>query len=692
MRTWWVAGVMLGVLALVGLGTRLVVTRSHDAQVAQLETETRAGLTEAARSASADLDDLSDVLHLTDELMASGGQAREHERELHAILEAVGNVRVMATYSADGQEALYLPDHNSPPEFSSVPFRPAMAATAGRALGLADGRIAVSSMIAGAPSGWLRVFASRFGSPGGPAGAVAVLVDTEPMFSGLRVVGSRADTEQLVLGPNFKVARSTSPAVAAAFASREQLGVPRFAAAFTNLAAGLPGTEVLSSAEAARLGLPASERILGSLPVPMKNGPSWSAVVLASTASVRQNENRLVVQLWLGAAVAVAVLLGVGAYVAASTRRSAALKQTRLHVEELARVNERTQSILDHIPAGVVALSEAGSVLAVNKVLRERSGAAAGATLRSVFAQADEASLARLHALVQAALAAGQVQSLLGEALSLFGSQGHYRVHAVPLHRGDPEVRIVLVLEDLSSLHALQAQLIQAEKLATVGVLAAGIAHEIGTPLGVVRGRAEYVASKLGEGHSQAGSIQVIVEQIDRVSRTIRQLLDFARVKPATPRSVAVGPALRAAEELLGIEARRRGVELGLAVEEGVPAVSADPDQLQQVLINLALNALDASERGSKVTLGAAAEGAAGVCLWVRDAGAGIPAENLHRVFDPFFTTKKRGQGTGLGLTMVAEIVRNHGGHLEVQSAVGQGTSVTLHWPAAADEEAGHAA
>jgi signal transduction histidine kinase len=296
--------------------------------------------------------------------------------------------------------------------------------------------------------------------------------------------------------------------------------------------------------------------------------------------------------------------------------------------------------------------------------------------------------VARLRELVEASAREFRVRSLLGEPLALFGEEGQYNIHAVPLEARDPEVRTLLVVEDLSSVRALETQLLRAEKLATVGVLAAGIAHEIGTPLGVVRGRAEYVLSKLGPAHAQSAGVGVIIEQIDMVSRTIRQLLDFSRLQPASVRPVVLAPLVRDVYELLRLEAERRRVRIELDIPEGLPALAANPDQLQQVLVNLTLNACDACGPGGQVRLSAAAPDGSSAGAWglvtirVSDDGCGIPPESLNQVFDPFFTTKKRGQGTGLGLTMVAHVVRNHGGRVELESAPGRGTCITLLWPA----------
>jgi signal transduction histidine kinase len=223
--------------------------------------------------------------------------------------------------------------------------------------------------------------------------------------------------------------------------------------------------------------------------------------------------------------------------------------------------------------------------------------------------------------------------------------------------------------------------LVRAEKLITVGVLSAGIAHEIGSPLAVIRGRAEQVLGHLGEPSPRAEDVRVIIKHIDNISSTIRQLLDFSRRQPVAPSAVPLSLALERARALLQWKLEAKKLKLEVEVDEDLPMLAADPDQLQQVIVNLLLNACDASEQGRAVVVRAASTGKRRVAFSVADQGCGIAAEHMNAVFDPFFTTKKRGEGTGLGLTIAAGIVRDHAGTIDLESAPGAGTTVTVLWP-----------
>lgn len=245
-------------------------------------------------------------------------------------------------------------------------------------------------------------------------------------------------------------------------------------------------------------------------------------------------------------------------------------------------------------------------------------------------------------------------------------------------------VQLVDQLRDANALaqaHEMENQLVRADRLITVGVMATELAHEIGTPLAVVRGRAEQVLRRL-EPSPGSEDLRVVINQVDHISATVRQLLDFSRRSPLDKRDVSLATVVERTRELLQLKLEARHLQLDLDLPDDLPMLTADPDQLQQVLVNLLLNACDASLPGRRVSVSARPARSQMVGIRVVDQGTGIPPENLSAIFEPFFTTKPRGEGTGLGLAIVAAIVRNHAGRIDVQSAIGQGTTVAVLWPA----------
>ncbi len=245
----------------------------------------------------------------------------------------------------------------------------------------------------------------------------------------------------------------------------------------------------------------------------------------------------------------------------------------------------------------------------------------------------------------------------------------------------------------------LERQVQQAQKLATVGRLASEVAHEVGTPLNIASGRAEVIQKGLPPDHPLSRHVVTILRQIERISGIIRQLLEYARPRRPAVRPVPVGPMLARTVELLEPLAHQRQVNVETQVPDSLPPILADPDQAQQVLLNLMTNALDATPPGGQVRLTAGQtdpeisgtrpriergrpEGAF-LTLVVSDTGRGMPRGQLEQIFEPFFSTKERRGGTGLGLPIVEDIVRSHRGAIEVQSAEGAGTTVLLRWPTA---------
>ena len=225
-----------------------------------------------------------------------------------------------------------------------------------------------------------------------------------------------------------------------------------------------------------------------------------------------------------------------------------------------------------------------------------------------------------------------------------------------------------------------RGEAIRSEKMASVGLLAAGMAHEIGTPLAAIMGYSGILAEELSGDPEKSDYLRRISEESHRIDRIVRGLLDYARPRGAQAEEVEILPLLEKAVELLAAQGVLKFLQVSVEVEPALPRLHADPYQLEQLLINLIMNAKDAMPHGGELQLQAKSAGDF-VVIEVADTGHGMPPEHLHRVFDPFFTTKEPGKGTGLGLAIAARIAESCGGRLTVQSELGKGSRFTLTLP-----------
>jgi two-component system NtrC family sensor kinase len=243
------------------------------------------------------------------------------------------------------------------------------------------------------------------------------------------------------------------------------------------------------------------------------------------------------------------------------------------------------------------------------------------------------------------------------------------------------EARRELLEEGDARVRAVE-QLRHAERLGTVGRLAAGIAHELGTPLNVVAAQAKMIVTGESSGDEVREDAQAILDQSERMTHIIRQLLDFTRQRRSDRRQEDVRAVVGAALHVLAPLASRSGVRCVL--EPGPPSMaSVDPVQIQQVVTNLVVNGVQAQPSGGEVRIHVELEGPPGrVCIRVEDRGQGMTPEVLERVFEPFFTTKDVGQGTGLGLSVAHGIVEEHGGRIEARSTQGGGSVFSVYLPA----------
>ena len=239
------------------------------------------------------------------------------------------------------------------------------------------------------------------------------------------------------------------------------------------------------------------------------------------------------------------------------------------------------------------------------------------------------------------------------------------------------------VLRETTAEKRLAAQMSRQERLAAVGELAAGLAHEINNPLGVITCYADLIRPALSDPQAQA-DLEVIHRHCAQAQKVVRDLLDFARPKAMGPGPTDLNLAASTVLEVFRPKARKAGTELVFTPAPDLPPAQAGRDALEHILANLLLNALDAVIPGQgRVEVSTAREASGngsppGLVLTVRDNGPGVPADLLHRIFDPFFTTKDVGKGTGLGLAVVYGLARDLGGRVDVESDHGAAFAVTL--------------
>jgi len=234
--------------------------------------------------------------------------------------------------------------------------------------------------------------------------------------------------------------------------------------------------------------------------------------------------------------------------------------------------------------------------------------------------------------------------------------------------------------EIIKKLQEKQSQLVEAEKLASIGKLAAGIAHEINNTLTSVLNYSSLMLEQCPPEDPRHDKLKLMARETDRARTIVRQLLNFGRESVIKPVKININqPVTEIAESLVAQEAFK-GIELSLKLADGLPEVYADPAQIGQVVLNLLLNAIHAVTPPGRIDV-VTRLGDKNIEILFADTGRGIPEENLHKIFDPFFSTKAASKGTGLGLAVSYGIIKKHGGDISVSSTVGKGTTFTVRLP-----------
>jgi hypothetical protein len=385
------------------------------------------------------------------------------------------------------------------------------------------------------------------------------------------------------------------------------------------------------------------------------------------------------------------ILRTVSGYVAVAIENSLLYQEQKERAEELALLKEFNESIVESINVGILTADDEGRVTACNSALEEMLGLrrdeATGHLVEDLFAE-DFAETLRL--------ALGEQGWELAELRNIYklhtatrtGRTLILNIALAPLKRADAAEHggVLVVLEDVTGRVRLEEQLQQREKLSSIGLLAAGVAHEINTPLTGVSSYTQMLLGMLADTDPKHALLQKIRRQTDRATGIVNNLLNFSRTGGATEfAEVNLARVLDDTLQLLEPQFRQNRVEFAREYESELPRVYGNAGKLQQIFTNLLLNARDAIPDGGRITLRAAAsDGRDALTVEVEDNGIGIAPENVARIYDPFFTTKGVGRGTGLGLAVSYGIVQEHSGHIAVESAPGRGTTFRITLPTAA--------
>ena len=335
-----------------------------------------------------------------------------------------------------------------------------------------------------------------------------------------------------------------------------------------------------------------------------------------------------------------------------------------------------TNNLVQSMPAGLISIDTERRVVSVNRNALEFFGRSEkemqGKTLQQLIGE-KECSIAPLLKMGQEFIDQPM------ECLQQDGEMIPLKVSASHLQDRDGNSRgMVLILRDQREIRAMEQALERSRRHAALGLMAAGIAHEIRNPLGTLRGFAQYFARSESSDDTTHEYANLMIGEVDRLNRTVSALLQFSRPRDAEIALVNIGELLNRTIVFVQPDANDQQVALKLSLATDDIIWSADADLLQQVLLNLMQNSLVATPPGGEIEVGAHQQGDS-LHIWVADTGKGLSPDDQAKMFDPFFTTRK--DGTGLGLAMVQQIVEQHNGQIAVETQPGQGTRMTLILP-----------
>jgi len=369
----------------------------------------------------------------------------------------------------------------------------------------------------------------------------------------------------------------------------------------------------------------------------------------------------------------VELLVTLSGYVGIAVDNSMLYQSLARKVEEYEKLKEFSENIVESINVGILAADLEDRVESWNSQIEKLTGISRESALGRKLGE----------------LLPAELCERLGDGVEnvykfvLKPKDVTLNIAIAPLiSRDGSQIGRLIIFDDVTDRAELERRLVQADKLSSIGLLAAGVAHEVNTPLAVISTYAQMLAKQISGDEQKAPLLEKIARQTFRASEIVNSLLNFSRTSPTEFVSVDLNKTVRETLALMEHQLTKSGVTATLTLDEKLPRIKGSPGKLQQVFLNLFLNARDAMERGGSLAISTSAHDGH-VVVTVKDSGAGIARENLEKIFDPFFTTKGAKKGTGLGLSVSYGIVREHGGNIEVQSEIGAGTLFELSFPEA---------
>lgn len=393
----------------------------------------------------------------------------------------------------------------------------------------------------------------------------------------------------------------------------------------------------------------------------------------------------------------VELLLTLSGYVGIAIENATLYYSLQRKVEENERLKEFSENIVESINVGILAADLDDRVESWNPRIHELTGIprdkALGRRLSELFPSdlAHEFERVRgergIHHIYKFVLKSDAVHAAVA-ASNGNGHKGPVKLREATLNiaiaplvaKDQKQIGRLILFDDVTDRAELEQRLLQADKLSSIGLLAAGVAHEVNTPLAVISTYAQMLAKQVADDEQKSRMLEKIAKQTFRASEIVNSLLNFSRTSTTEFAQVSLNLLIQETLSLLTHQLQNAGIQVECDLEPAMPPISGNQGRLQQVFLNVFLNARDAMHEGGILQVKTWSE-ESGVHVEVSDTGHGISPEHLHRIYDPFFTTKGRGRGTGLGLSIAYGIIREHGGSIEASNRASGGARFHIELP-----------